>query len=328
MLKRTCVAGYHFYVGVHRFHLPGNPRVTKEEIESMKFEPLTRQQWDYNAIDERLTASSEFGNMANRPDFDGPRPDNSVLNEYGGRQDTAIPHFKKLHEYFDEYTQPGEDPKAAAARAVVEHWDSANFYYPGEAWQRNRPSFRSVPAELLNKYSWYHWSDYYLKWHEIITTTRSRQYVPIWPPPGYTKPPLRTKREFVFGVEEPGLVAEIERWGWARMWHENNNRHGKWEIFTCGLALLLMYHMARELEAQMKFKTMHANQYYPGRQLIRSFGEPYDWETEVWWWQRPLETFPNQGEVWYFDLIKYKYINYLKKVEEEERVRAELAAEE
>jgi hypothetical protein len=326
-MRRTQIAAYHYYVGVTRFNLPGNPRVTKREIEETKFEPKTRAQWDYNGIDERLTSVSEFGNMAARPDFDGPRPDNTTLNVLGGSYKSDVPHFKKLHEHFDEYTKPGSNPKLEAARAVCEHWDASHFYYPGEAWQRNRPSFRSVPAELLNKQTWYHWTDMYTKWHEIVATTRSRQYNPIWPPPGYTKPKFQTKREFVFGVEEPGLLSEIERWSWARGWHENNNRHGPFEILGWAFLLSCMYHNMRENGAQMKWKTMHANQYYPGRQLIRSWGEPNDWETEVWWWQQPLENFPNQGELWYFDLIKNKYIKHIKKIEEEERVARELAAE-
>ena len=93
------------------------------------------------------------------------------------------------------------------------------------------------------------------------------------------------------------------------------------------MVIAIMYFMLRELGAQMKWKTMHANMYYPGRQFIRSFGEPLDWEKDDWWWQRPLESFPNQGQVWWFENSRYKYINYLKKVEEEERVAAELAAE-
>ena len=325
-MRRSLVLGYHFYASVNRFCLPGTPRVTKEQIENTKFEPKTREQWDYQGINERVTSASEFGNTSSRDQFDGPRPDNSTL--HAGTTSNNMPHFKRLHEYFDEYTQPGENPKAQAAKSACEHWDAAHYYYPGEAWQRNRPSFRSVPAELLNKQTWYHWADYYTKWHEILTTSRSRQWSsPIWPPPGYKKPKLETKRKFVFGVEEPGLVSEIERWAWARMWHENNNRHGPYEVAGWIFLAYFMYWQARELEGQMKFKTMHANQYYPGRQLIRSFGEPADWENDVWWWQRPLEQFPNQGEIWYRDMIQNKYINYLKKVEEEERVAAELAAE-
>ena len=53
----------------------------------------------------------------------------------------------------------GVAPPSTAAIAVREQWDADEFYYPGEKWKRNRPSFRSVPAELLNKQSWYHWID-------------------------------------------------------------------------------------------------------------------------------------------------------------------------
>lgn len=326
MLRRTSVAGYHFYVGFNRYALPGDPRVTKAEVDSWKFETKSRSQWDYQGINERVTAASEFGNMRARPDFEGPRADNSTLHAASLRSDQ--PHFKKLHEHFDEYCQPGTNKKVAAALAIKEFWDADNFYYPGETYRRNRPSFRSVPAELLNKQSWYHWSDCYLKWHEISATSRSRQFTsPMWPPPGYKKPIFQTKREFVFGVEEPGLMSEVERWSWARAWHEANNRMGPWEIIAWGITLLVMYHMMREMGCNQKWKSMHANQYYPGRQFIRSWGEPKDWDKENWWWQEPLETFPNQGEVWYFTNQRFKYINHLKKVAEEERLARELAAE-
>lgn len=320
------VRHYHFYVGIYKFHLPAQCHVTKEQIENTKWNTASRQQWNYHAIDERVTAQSEFNNMRNRPDFDGPRPDNSTL--YQETLASHQPHFKKLHEHFDEYTKPGANPKFEALMAVKEHWDSENFYYPGEQWQRNRPSFRSVPAELLNKQTWYHWIDTVTKFHEIAPTTRLRQWNPIWPPPGYKVPALRTKREFVFGVEEPGLMTEIERFGWHKMWLENNARHGPWEVVLWFITMYTMWHIAKCMHSNTRFRTVMAGLWYPGKQLVRPFGEPRDPTTGDFWWQQPLDQFPNQGEVWYYNAIRWKYIHHLKKQAEEELLAAELAMEE
>jgi len=192
-------------------------------------------------------------------------------------------------------------------------WDAKEFYYPGEAWQRNRPSFRSVPAELLNRQTWYHWTEMISKAHEIMPTLRPRQWNPIWPPPGYKVPKLVTKREFQFGSEEPGLLAEVERWYWHRAWFENNVRQGPWEVLCYIWFSIWFWCVVRSAEANPKYKGMLSNMYYPGRQFFRSAGEPKDWEKENWWWQEPLEKWPNQGEIWYLSEIRWKYINLVKK---------------
>lgn len=310
------------FVGPNRFVMPGQPIITKAQAENMKFQAKSREQWDYQGIDEKLTAQSTLNNQSRREEFDGPRPDNSTC--FAGSLKNA-PHFKRLHEYFDEYNKPGGNKSADAIRAVREHWDSENFYYPGESWQRNRPSFRSVPAELLNKQTWYHWTEIITKFEDISATTRHRAWNPIWPPPGYKVPKLWTKREFQFGVEEPGLLSEIERWYWHKQWFESNQRQGPWEALLWMLTLSFMYDVATRNEDNVKMKSMYANMYYPGRQCIRSKGEPRDWEKDNWWWQEPLETWPNQGEIWYWSEIRYKYINHIKKRDAEEALKAEMA---
>ncbi len=300
----------------------GTPADT-EELKARQYYPKSRQQWDYERINEYVTHQSEFTKMENRPDFDGPReagyPD---VDSYAY---TNPPQFKKLHEYFDDYTQPGMDPKVAAARAVQEQWDSESFYYPGEAYQRNRPGFRSVPKEMLNKQTWYFFSDFIFKQNEMQAISRPRQFNPMWPPPGYKVPKLACRRDFVFGVEEPGLVHEIERYYWYKMWWENNLRHGPMEFWLWIGLLCACYFTARYHQAYYwKQRVMFGNMWYPGRSLIRAFGEPRNAE-EGWWWQRPLEDkswFPEQGLVWYYSEVRFGYAAYLKQEEERKKLEA------
>lgn len=305
---------------------PGQCIATKAGIESTKYNTKSRQQWDYNKIDERITAQSEFTKMDDRPDFGGPREqDGFSMYSYMYKNP---PNTKKLHEHFDAYTQPGSDPKLEAARAVKEHWDAETHYYPGEAWQRNRPSFRSVPKELLNKQTFYHWTDFFTKQEQMQTTLRPRTWNPIWPPPGYKVPKMVCKREFVFGVEEPGLVHEIERWYWHRNWFENNCRQGPWEIPLFFMLCYTLWYAARRNEWYFNMRMMMSNMWYPGRHGIRNFGEPADPNTDRWWWQEPLENrkeFPEHALTWYLNEIRFGYINYLKR-EEERKKMASLVA--
>jgi hypothetical protein len=311
------------FVGPHRFQMPADAVTDKETVRKTQFYPKTRAQWDYQGIDEKITEASEFVNYRGRDEYiNGPRMDNSGQGEY-----TQQPHHKQLHEYFDDYTKPGRNAKVEGIRAAQEHWDTKSFYYPGEASVRNRPAFRSVPAELLNTRTRYHWSETITKQEEISSEERTRSWNPTWPPPGYKKPKLWTKREFVFGVEEPGLLSEIERWYWFKMWFESNVRNGVYEIGPWMFLAWLLWYTAKTSQSNMKMQTMFANMNYPGRQYIRSFGEPNDWEKEVWWWQRPLDEFPNQGEVWYHERIRHGYINHIKARDAEEKLAAELAAE-
>ena len=325
--KRHGWAPYIYYQrGPAKIGYPGKGKpADTNELRNRQYYPKSRSQWDYVKINENITEQSEFTKMDNRPDFDGPREKGT--EEVGAYPYKNPPNHKRLHEYFDEYTQPGSDPKMQAALAVKEHWDAENFYYPGESWQRNRPGFRSVPKEMLNKQTCYHWLDWVTKFEDFQVASRPRTWNPIWPPPGYKVPKLVCKREFVFGVEEPGLVHEIERWYWHRMWFENNVRHGPIEfvLFAClGYAL---YYVARKNQFFWKMRVMTGNMWYPGRSMCRAFGEPRNAE-EGWWWQKPLEdreSFPEPGLVWYINEIRFGYINYCKKEEERKKMEAAVA---
>lgn len=305
---------------------PGQCHETKANLENLRYNTKTRSQWDYNRIDERITAESEFTKMDDRPDFGGPREE-SAQSMYSYMY-TNPPKTKKLWEHFDEYTKPGSNAKLEAARAVGEHWDSKGSYYPGEAWQRNRPSFRSVPKELLNKQTFYHWSDWVLRNEEMQGASRPRMWNPIWPPPGYKVPKMVCKREFVFGVEEPGIVHEIERWYWHRNWFENNCRQGPVEIILYVALAYFLYYAARRNMWYFNMRTMMSNMWYPGRHGLRNFGEPADPNTECWWWQEPLENrkeFPEAGLTWYTNEIRFGYINWRKREEERQRMEAATA---
>lgn len=70
--------------------------------------------------------------------------------------------------------------------------------------------------------------------------------------------------------------------------------------------------VARNAQSVNTWRAMMSNMYYPGRQMIRPFGVPKNWENGTLWWQKPLEDFPNQGEVWYLNETRFGYINHLK----------------
>lgn len=307
--------GYHGFqfASFHGWKLPYGASSTKVRKEELDKEPYFTQKphdkWDYNRIDEQINASSEFRKKEGREGFyQGQREDNSTTNH--GSLHT--PSHYRLYDYFDEYTKPGTDKKLAAAYAVKEQWDAEKFYYPGEAWQKNRPGFRSVPKELLNRQTWYHWSDTITKWDEIQPTIRTRSWNPDWPPPGYHVPKMHCKKEFYFGVEESGLVSEIERYNWFRSWSDSNMRCGWKEIPLFILLFSGLWIVARNAQSVNTWRAMMSNMYYPGRQMIRPFGVPKNWENGTLWWQKPLEDFPNQGEVWYLNETRFGYINHLK----------------
>eukprot|EP00796_Vickermania_ingenoplastis_P004916 gene4916-3528_t len=327
LVQRRAYHGFQF-ASFHGWTLPyGNKstKVSKEELEKLKFfTQRPNSKWDYNRIDENINSSSEFRRTENREGFyEGQREDGSTTHH--GSLHT--PSHYRLYEYFDEYTKPGVNKKLAAAYAVKEQWDSEKFYYPGEAWQKNRPGFRSVPKELLNRQTWYHWSDTIMKWDEIQPTIRTRSWNPDWPPPGYHMPKLQCKKEFYFGVEEEGLVSEIERYNWFRSWSDNNLRCGWREIPIFMIFFGMLYWVARNAQAVNSWRAMMSNMYYPGRQMIRPFGVPNDWEAGSFWWQKPLEEFPNQGEVWYLNKTRFGYINHLRERDAKEKAASALAVE-
>lgn len=310
--------------GINYWKLPygaNSTNVTKEELESIRFfTDKPRDKWDYQRIDENINASSEFHRTEGREEFfQGQREDNSTT-QHGSLH---TPSKYRLYEYFDEYTKPGEDQKVAACYAVKEQWDASEFYYPGEAWQKNRPGFRSVPKELLNRQTWYHWSDTIVKWDEIQPTMRTRSWNPDWPPPGYQVAKMQCKKEFAFGIEDEGLVSEVERYNWFRSWSDNNLRLGWMEVPLLVLLALGMYLVARNAGSVTAMRSMYSNLYYPGRTMVRPFGVPENWETGCFWWQRPLEEFPNQNEVWLMNQTRFGYINFIKQRDAREKALAE-----
>lgn len=312
------------FAGFHGWTLPyhgKSTRVTKEELENQRFfTERPREKWDYHRVDENINSQSEFRSSEGREGFyQGQREDNSTTNH--GSLHT--PHQYRLYDYFDEYTKPGVDKKVAACYAVKEQWDAEEFYYPGEAWQRNRPGFRSVPKELLNRQTWYHWSDTIMKWDEIQPTIRTRSWNPDWPPPGYQMPKLQCKKEFYFGMDDEGLVSEVERYNWFRSWGDSNMRVGWREIPLFIMFFGSLFLAARNAMSVTAMRAMTSNMYYPGRTLIRPFGVPKDWSTDCFWWQRPLEEFPNQDQVWYMNQSRFGYINYIKQRDAREKALAE-----
>lgn len=182
---------------MYGWRLPyGSPhtKITREELEKTRyFTQKPHDKWDYHRVEQNIDSQSEFRKTDGREGFfQGMREDNSTLHH--GSLHT--PGKYRLYEYFDEYTKPGVNTKLAAAYAVKEQWDAEEFYYPGEAWRRNRPGFRSVPKELLNRQTWYHWSDTIAQWDKIQPTMRTRSWNPDWPPPGYKVPKMEGKRSF------------------------------------------------------------------------------------------------------------------------------------
>lgn len=309
----------------HGWTLPNGGKqtnVTKEELQNFRyFNTRSRDKWDYNRIDENITSNSEFRDTSERPIFEqGQREDNSFVND--GHVHT--PSHYRLYEYFDEYTKPGTNKKVAACYAVKEQWDSEEFYYPGESWKKNRPGFRSVPKEILNRDTWYGWADGFTKVGDIQATMRTRSWNPAWPPPGYKMPRLQCKKEFEFGTEDPCVVSEIERYYWYRSWLDNNMRAAPKDLFMFIFMAAFFYYLARSALDCMIMRMMFSNTAYPGRHFIRSFGTPKDWETGLFWWQVPLEEFPNNGEVFWINQLRYGYIREMEKRDELERVQAQL----
>ena len=99
--------------------LPGKsmPIGNKQDLERIKFfNTKSREKWDYQGIDEKITSQSQFKDMSQRDSFDGPRPDHKVT--YRASMDSNQPEYKRLHEHFDEYTKPGIDKKVAIAQSV------------------------------------------------------------------------------------------------------------------------------------------------------------------------------------------------------------------
>lgn len=301
-MRRTVVVRWFAYTNFERYTLPGHNLVDRYDTTRYDFNVKPRDKWDYQGINEKLTSSSTFNDAEGRGMFNtGFRATNETCNDgsYGGSFENCKNH-KKLHEYFDEYTKPGTNEKVNAAMAVHEQWNSKYFYYPGEATTRNRPAFRSVPHEMLNRATWYQPFHMFKEFNKVSTLHRNRAQNPMWPPPGYRISPLETRRRFLYGIEEPGIVTEMERFSWWQCWRDNNLRYGFMEFFGMLLLWYQIYVNARCSRQHLNIRAMSGNLHYPGRAPIRAWGEPKDWTKGNFYWQEPAETFHNASEFWYY----------------------------
>jgi hypothetical protein len=268
----------------------GIPRAKKADYDRIRFfETKGRDKWAYDKIDEQINSNSEFRDKTNRETFfEGARQDNSTLNT--GSMHT--PKHYRLHDYFDEYTKPGVNKKVAACLAVHEVWKNDDSF-PGETWAKDRPGFRGVPKELLNRSTYYSFfSERFENAHKVAVELRPRPWCPHWPPPGYKMTRMQCKKEFTFGVEDPTLVAEVERFNWYKAWQEQNGRLGWREIFLFFTNLASFVWLTRNHNELTVMRAHVGGMMYPGRHFIRSNGTPKNWETGCFWFQRDLSDFP------------------------------------
>ena len=315
----------HFtYSSFNHWQLPcgaSDTNVSKADLDRRTYNKTkSRTQWNYTRIDETVNMNSQFRDSSKRPDFDGPREDNSQFHK-GGVHGT--PKHYRLSDWFDEYSKPGSNKKIMALEALKEQWDADEFYYPGETWKKNSPAFRSVPKELVNKQTWAN-KEVLSKSPEIFATLRNRPFHPQWPPPGMKIPRMNAKKEFEFGIEDPALVAEVERYAWYRSWVDANCRMGPREIFIFLSTIAVMWFWMRYSRSNTLMYTKMANLWYPGRSLVRAFGEPIDPNVDCFWWQEPTHTFPNKGVVYWLGNIHTCYIDHLKERDEKELLEAQL----
>ena len=313
------------FFGVHDWKIPaqhyGNSDKYTNYWKKKTFDTKSRSQWDYNRIDESINNFSEFRKLHNRPDFGGPRESNWTAHNASMKNP---PNTKKLYEYFDLYTKPGSNPKMEAAIAVREQWDADNDYYPGESWEHNRPAFRSVPKEIVNNQTTYNTKDMIVKGPEGASAARNRAWNPMWPPPGYKLPHYGTKREFTFGCEDPGLIAEVERWYWHKMWADANSRVGFFEILGSSMIIFVFWWGSRNHMSGYMMGTVASNQWYPGAHFITSFGESTEVEGGKFWWQTDMKQWPEQHSIWVMRNQRFGYIDYLKRKEALKQAEAAL----
>lgn len=308
----------HFY-GRTRW---GIPKVTKAQLYSNRgvFETKGRDKWDYDKIDEQINNASEFRDKTNRDQFfEGPKKDNSTLNTGS----MATPKHYRLHEYFEEYTKPGTNKKVAAALAVREQWKMAEF--PSEKFAQERPGFRGVPKELLNRNTYYGTIDtYLLHTKDIYIEHRARAWVPTWPPPGYKMQRMQCKKEYTFGVEDHTLVAEVERFNWYKAWVDQNQRMAWIDVVAFFTNLAVFIWMQRNHGEYTVMKAHLSGVMYPGRHFIRTNGTPKNWETDCFWFQRDLKDFPLFVKR---VLVPVVHIQLAFVREEEKRIAAEKMAQ-
>ena len=245
----------------------GNQPIDSDYMKEKVFWTKGRDQWDYNKINESVTKQSTFGSFEERTDFGrdsksafekGPR-DYDYQDMQKGMFKNPTKNVKQLHEYFDEYTQPGVNEKMAAAEAVKEHWDSENFYYPGESWKRNRPAFRSVPKEVLNKETWYSLIHLVSNWEKVPTMLRPRAFNPRWPPPGFRLPKYPERKDMYIGLDHPEIVHELERHYWYMMWRVRNFRMGGGDLLWWLLIIYVFYYSMRNCAMEHQMMKMMQN---------------------------------------------------------------------
>ena len=287
--------------------MPSNvrSRVRKEDLPPF-FTTKSRDQWDYKRIDDTINAQSEFRKTEHRPQWESLRDD--MGEEITGS--THTPSHYRLWHHFDEYVNM-KDKRVAAAVAVKEQWNSENFYYPGEEFMQNRPGFRSVPKEILNKQTRYDYGsmEFFKKLQE---TMRHRPTVPHWPPPGYKMQPMNCKKQFEFGTDDPNLVSEVERYYWYTCWRfETNIRFGPDALLRLACTVFFFYYMMRDTATTVVKRAMENGFYYPGRFLMRPWGVPRDWndENDHFWWQKPLDEFPCTGLIYWFSRHQFGMIH-------------------
>lgn len=307
----------YMFFGVHDWKIPKQIYDSSDKYtnhwRTKQFNTKSREQWDYNRVDESINNFSEFRKLHNRPEFlSGPRDSNWTAHNASMKNP---PNTKKLHEYFDEYTKHGTNQKVMAAVAVREQWDADNSYYPGESWEHNRPAFRGAPKEICNKQTTYKAKDMLVNAPEGTSASRPRAWNPMWPPPGYKLPAYGTKREFTFGCEDPGLIAEVERWYWHKMWADANIRAGGFELFGFAVIMFIFWWGAKNHMSNWMMQTVTENQWYPGAHFVTAFGESTEVEGGKFWWQTDMKDWPEQHSIYVMRNMRFGYIDYLKRKE-------------
>eukprot|EP00743_Colponemidia_sp_Colp-15_P013647 GILK01015930.1.p1 GENE.GILK01015930.1~~GILK01015930.1.p1 ORF type:complete len:142 (+),score=10.04 GILK01015930.1:194-619(+) len=138
-------------------------------------------------------------------------------------------------------------------------------------------------------------------------------------------PKFATKKEFLYGSDDPALMAEVDRFGWYNANSEYNIRIGFYEYILSALVAGFIYFETRMRNRGVMMRSQMNGMWYPGRLLFSPFGCITNTD-ELYWWQRPLSEFHNQGEIWFYNQSRFGYANYLKKRDEMEKVEGLMSA--